>query len=318
MYEPLRDLDPELLLPGCERHSARQRRRPRERPAVHRGVHGRAEPRDEPRAAWREYPSDERSTSFQVLLGAGRARPARRAADAAAPPVDAASILGSHFMSGTDGNLVLLIRGELLNRYPGTTIYLTRSTQPGAAGSERVYPLFRGRLGPDMTFVGFGVTAAQMRAERWFVVLEQQPTEPRFGLDESTVTGRRLADLGSWNNLAWGDLAATDAELAALTHVRLTGRLARSPYRPAAMGVQRWPHGCDHCFSARSGSLSVSRIWSRSRRREEDMAHLASEIAQARTQRDAAAREVARLEQLVGTRRQRVTDLLAQVQAAPE
>lgn len=226
MVEALRELDPELLLPGADRIPQDTVAAFESDPLFIEAFMAGLNHEMSRELAWREYPSDERSTAFRVFwAAAGLDRDAAQQM----PPMHewtAASLLGSHFMSGTAGNLVLLFRGELLNRYPGATIYITRSQQPGAAGAERVHPLFRGRLGSDTTFVGFGVTAAELRSEGWFVVLEQQPTEPRFGLDESTVTGRALSALDSWNDLAWGDLADNATALAALTHVRLAGRLA--------------------------------------------------------------------------------------------
>ncbi len=236
MYEALRDLDPALLLPGCERVPADTVVALESDAAFIEAYMVGLNHEMSRELAWREYPSDERSTSFRTFWAAASLDP--RAAEQM-PPLHRwtlPSTLGSHFMSGTNGNLVLLVRGELLNRYPGTTIYVTRAAHPGAAGSERVYPLFRGRLAPDMTFAGFGLTVAKLRAEGWFVVLEQQPTEPRFGLDESTVTGRAPTELASWSDLAWGDLATDDAELDALVHVRLGGRLAAHRIGPLEWG----------------------------------------------------------------------------------
>jgi hypothetical protein len=236
MYEALRDLDPGLLLPGCDRIPSDTVVALESDAAFIESYMVGLNHEMSRELLWREYPSDERSTSFRTFWPAASLDP--RAADQM-PPLHhwtRPTALGSHFMSGSGGNLVLLVRGELLNRYPGTTIYLTRSTSPGAPGAERVYPLFRGRLASDMTFAGFGLTATTLRSEGWFVVLEQQPTEPRFGLDESTVTGRAPATLASWGDLAWGDLAATDAELEALVHIRLDGRLASHSIGPLEWG----------------------------------------------------------------------------------
>lgn len=226
MYEALRDLDPQFLLPGCDRvlpdtvvplagdtsfieayMTGLNHEMSRE-------------------LLWREHPSDERGTSFRVFWQPAGFDP--RSYDQL-PPLHEwlpDSDLGDHFMPGTDGNLVVLVRGELLARYPGTIVYLTRSTTPQEPGSERVLPLFRGDLGPDMTLLGFGLAGAELTTERWFVVFEQQPTEPRFGLDAATVTGRDPAAIDSWDDLSWGDVADDDAALAALVHVPLAGRLS--------------------------------------------------------------------------------------------
>jgi hypothetical protein len=225
MYEPLRDLDPQFLLPGCDRvlpdtvvplaadtsfveayMTGLNHEMSRE-------------------LLWREYPSDERSTSFRVFWQPAGFDP--RSYEQLAPLHEwlPDSDLGDHFMPGTDGNLVVLVRGELFARYPGTIVYLTRSTTPQEAGSERLLPLFRGDLGADMTFLGFGLAGTELAAERWFVVFEQQPTEPRFGLDADLTTGRDRAAIDSWDDLSWGDLADDDATLAGIVHVPLAGRL---------------------------------------------------------------------------------------------
>ena len=176
---------------------------------------------------WREYPGDERGTPFLVFWP--RSGPVAGDDTGQMPQLhkwEPTSQLGTHLSMGAGSELVVLVRGELFARYPGTIVYLTRSTTPGTAGSERVLPAFRAPLTPDMTFFGFAVPAAQLAAATWFVVFEQQATEPRFGLDASTATGRDVRTIASWEDLSWGDLADDDDELAALTHVPLGGRLA--------------------------------------------------------------------------------------------
>lgn len=245
MYEALRDLDPEYLLPGCDQVPADTVAPLAADPAFVESYLVGLNHEMSRELLWREHPSDERSTSFRCFWApAGLDREAGRQI----PPLHEwapDSALGSHLTGGAAGNLVALVRGELFDRYPGTTVYLTRSTTPGAPGAERVYPVFRGTLGSDMTFVGFGITADRLATERWFVVFEQQPTEPRFGLDAGTATGRDLSVLARWDDLAWGDLAATDAELAALTHVPLAGRLSGR-----SIGRTRWGLNAGHLAAA--------------------------------------------------------------------
>ena len=226
MYAPLRDLDPQWLLPGCDTVLPDS--------VVPLATDGRfveaymvgLNHEMSRELLWREYPSDERATPFRTFWTPAGRDP--RSYDQLRPLHEwsADSDLGEHFMPGTDGSLVVLVRGELFRRYPGTIVYLTRSTTPGDPASERLLPLFRGDLTADMTFAGFGLQAAQLSAERWFVVFEQQPTEPRFGFDAATTTGRPLTAIGSWNDVSWGDVAATDEDLRALVHVPAGGRLA--------------------------------------------------------------------------------------------
>lgn len=92
--------------------------------------------------------------------------------------------------------VVLLLRSALLQRYPGTAVYAVRGVQEGTqrrppddAGDERL-PLFRGTLEPDVAFFGFDIEVAEAIGNPgWYFVLQQQPTEPRFGFDEPVQFG---------------------------------------------------------------------------------------------------------------------------------
>ena len=85
--------------------------------------------------------------------------------------------------------LVLLVRGEVLRRYPGTIVYAAEAIDPGTGkpvlGTKEQHPAFRGTLKPDVTFLGFDLTAEQARGKDghpgWFFVLQEQPAAPRFG-----------------------------------------------------------------------------------------------------------------------------------------
>ncbi len=86
--------------------------------------------------------------------------------------------------------LVLLLRSALLQRYPGTAVYAVRGVQNGAqrqpAEGVGEAPLFRGALEPDLSFFGFDLDVAEAIGNPgWYFVLQQQPTEPRFGFDET-------------------------------------------------------------------------------------------------------------------------------------
>ncbi len=108
--------------------------------------------------------------------------------------------------AATGGDLVLIVRGQLLRRYPATLVYLVphdqgdEDTSPGPLVDEQhaVFPTFRGRIGDDLSFLGFqGVPAEDLAA--WWVVFEEAPTGLRFGRpDEGTSLppdGAATADL---------------------------------------------------------------------------------------------------------------------------
>jgi hypothetical protein len=185
---------------------------------------------------WRNYPTDQRGTYFKRFWGTV-------AADGKTPVDDIAPIhewkqgdLGS-IAAGGD-NLVLLIRGELLRRYPGTIIYAVKAVvhegrrelatdhpEMRFNPAERIerHPVFRGSLEPDVTFVGFDLTPAEvLKDDGWFFILQQQPTEPRFGLDDAEfgdAGAAKIPELKTWNDLNWAHLAPTAPELKLLSHV---------------------------------------------------------------------------------------------------
>ncbi len=184
---------------------------------------------------WRNYPTDQRGTYFLRFWGAVEA-------DGVTPVDDITPIhewkqreLGTFAAAGGD-KLVLLIRGELLRRYPGTIIYAVKAVvidgrrelatdhpelnfDPGTKIES--HPIFRGSLEPDVTFVGFDLAPAEViKDDGWFFILQQQPTEPRFGLDDADFSdGEKIPELKTWNDLNWAHLAPTAQELEKLSHV---------------------------------------------------------------------------------------------------
>lgn len=115
-------------------------------------------------------------------------------------------------------------------------------------------PVFGGRLHPDVAFFGFDLTVAEARGGEtdpgWFFVFEEQPGEPRFGLDVSAASSTPT----SWDDLAWTHLAATPEELALLGYIDLeaalpdtSGVLAQGAGWRVA-GTAPVARGADHAF----------------------------------------------------------------------
>ena len=70
---------------------------------------------------------------------------------------------------------VLLLRSELLRRYPGSIIYLCRATTgtdglPQLDDTTLMLPGFRGDLPPDVTFVGFPIDPDELTDYQSLVV----------------------------------------------------------------------------------------------------------------------------------------------------
>jgi hypothetical protein len=116
--------------------------------------------------------------------------------------------------------LVLLIRGQLLERFPNLSIYAYpitgAETRPGeiippvAPGKDPtilmhpdrvLLPILRGHLGKDITYLGFDLAPKDLDSH--FFVLEEQMSEPRFGFDEPDADGRNTP---SWLDVDWSEV----------------------------------------------------------------------------------------------------------------
>ena len=134
-------------------------------------------------------------------------------------------------MGGTDATMtVIVIRGDVLRRYPNAHVFLMQRASDGTAvaGSE-VDPDFLGTLDADTAFFGFADLAPSAVRTGYFVGIEELAGAARFGLDEP-----RSADFKnpptSWNQLSWGHLVNSQAELDALTYARAdNARMATVP-----------------------------------------------------------------------------------------
>jgi hypothetical protein len=193
---------------------------------------------------YHEYPTDQRGTYFRQFWDV---RGARSPAGSAPNPDSLRDIkrihewradlpLGQHSARSPalkPGNLVFLIKGELLRRYPETMVYAVRTIIKNGQrvlGTEEKFPVFEGRLSPDIRFFGFDFIAGDVRGnddpaldQGWYFLLQEQPTEPLFGLDSDD--GRYGAQLGSWNDLNWAHLAASADGLDALHYIDLDAEL---------------------------------------------------------------------------------------------
>jgi hypothetical protein len=202
---------------------------------------------------WREYPTDQRGSYFRQFweVSSYVDRNDRTAKDLAEalkdiPPLHewaATSSLGAHdhrAAQGETSRVVLIIRGDLLKRYPNTFIYAQKATWGTGARATRLvlsdetgglfatapkdlrlrFPLYRARVLPDIHFVGFDLTLEEARGDArldetapakavvgdklgWFFVLQEAVGEPRFGLDLDAPTDPSPE---RWDNLAWVNL----------------------------------------------------------------------------------------------------------------
>lgn len=228
MYAPLRDLSPDYVLPGVElvppdtlglllsNHQFIE--------AYMVGLnHEMAR-----QLLWNDYPGDQRGSYFRQFWDVSAYVPQ------AGDPTDPAKLrellkdippihtwpkpvpLGQH-PNRTDvvqNNVVLLVRGELFKRYPNAIVYAGKAKRD--AQGQRIldetderYPIFRGTLPTDMTFLGFNLSLDDARGgtpqspEGFFFVFQQQPSEPRFGLEPN----EDATPIAHWAELAWTNFA---------------------------------------------------------------------------------------------------------------
>jgi hypothetical protein len=237
MYEPLRDISQDLLLPGLDTVGPdtvlglQTNRRFVETYML--GLNhemGRE-------LLWRGYPTDQRGTYFDHFWGLGVPNTAPR------------DIIPIHTWNtrplGRDSNppvsseqFVMLIRSSLLLRYPNAVIYLTPAMNvsippnapllaPDETHANEKPPIFSGALHPDLAFFGFPVTTRTATGMDgglgYYIIIQEHPTEPRFGLDVSLsldgVSHLPIGvgpppDLPPLNGRTWGK---NSAEMAAIT-----------------------------------------------------------------------------------------------------
>jgi hypothetical protein len=240
MYMPLRDLNQDYLLPGVELIP------PDTLGAVvanHAFIEGFMVGLNHEMARqllWNGYPTDQRGSYFRqfwdvagYLPQAGDPGDPGQLAEALKdiPPIHtwpATRALGDNENrpNVVADNVVLLVRGELLRRYPNTVIFAGRARaaqqgEPNDYGraldeTDERFPIFRGTLGPDITFFGFNLSVDDARGGTaaaplgFFFVFQEQPTEPRFGLEPDAA-----GTVQRWEDLAWTNFTGLSADRAA-------------------------------------------------------------------------------------------------------
>jgi hypothetical protein len=233
---------------------------------------------------WREYPTDQRGSYFRqfwdvrdYLASSAEDPDELRERLRDIPRLHRWSrytMLGDHDQREAAGEkeeeVVLVIRGELLKRYPTAVIYahrakwqlktdgsgqidpakerelvaLTAAEESNPPRSKLRTPLYEAKVEPDVYFFGFDLTAEAAKGGSgadpsddpgWFFVIKERPGETRFGLD---IDGQ--PDLNVWNDLSWADvqLDASGAHL-------LAPSSAKTLVQPSAAGdeqekIEQW------------------------------------------------------------------------------
>jgi hypothetical protein len=230
MYAPLRDLSQDYLLPGVENVPANSVGLLQSNQAFIEAYMVGLNSEMGRDLLWFGYPTDQRGSYFRQFWDVSSYVPqpgdptnptqlAEYLKDI--PPINTWQLplpLGHHpnRTNIVANNLVLLVRGELFKRYPNAIVYAgkAKSLLDGTRvldDTAEIYPLFRGTLSPDITFLGFNITAADARGgttnspDGYFFVFEEQPSEPRFGLEPTPD----FSPVPNWADLAWTNFTAS-------------------------------------------------------------------------------------------------------------
>lgn len=245
MYEPLRDVSDELFLPNLNLLKPNSvtllETNQRFIEAYMVGLNHEMSRE----LLWREYPTDQRGTPFRQFWESRDAlNPEHLSQEALKEKLrdipelhrwPRRSKLGDHDHRERPGDneeeAVLVIRGELLKKYPNAVIYAHKARWPNnvvdptkerelvpltdAEEADPPFavlrtPLYEARVLPDITFFGFDLTVPEARGDGganagWFFCIKERPGEPRFGFDIS-----RTGPVQTVNDLAWPDAGAAD------------------------------------------------------------------------------------------------------------
>jgi hypothetical protein len=141
---------------------------------------------------WREFPTDMRGTIFGRFWDRG-ADPDDAAADDVKPLHTWTGTSGTHFLSPAAPNVVAVVCGDIVRRFPDLVMAVNRQVIPAggkwlASRGTTWLPRFSGRFGDAIAYFGFDLSSATLRAhiaEFYFVLLEPVGRY-RFGLDIRT------------------------------------------------------------------------------------------------------------------------------------
>jgi hypothetical protein len=196
---------------------------------------------------WREFPTDERGSYFRqfwdvrsVINSEGLSQDALKEKLYDIPPLNRwpkVSRLGEHnnrLGLGEHGDqAVLVIRGELLKKYPTAIIYahraeweyeadgktpdltkprklvaLTAAEEQNPPHAKMRLPLYEAKADPDIYFFGFDLTVPEAKGGSghppdidpgWFFVIKERPGEPRFGLELTREGPLEVVEEVTWD-----------------------------------------------------------------------------------------------------------------------
>ena len=169
---------------------------------------------------WREYPTDMRGTYFHRFWDGSKDELRSAIHRFTRTP------LGSHVGLGTpgqSGRAVVVIRGDVVQRYPDMTVMALKETGRDAenlpllpeapTGPEHAAKaLFTAFLAPDIMLSGLDITVDELREDGWWLVLGEHPQAPRMRFKEPDIVGHQVRFASPGANAHGGEVATSRLE----------------------------------------------------------------------------------------------------------
>jgi hypothetical protein len=146
---------------------------------------------------WNGYPTAQRGTIFQQFWdpagwvdgeGKGDRTDAQFLDISEVRGWNPASLLGSHTLRPNAVQVVLLVRGDVIKRYPNVIVYAAKATGTSAPfgidDTQQKYPVFQAILTGDVAYYGFELSVDDARGKNgdpgYYFILQEHPSEPKF------------------------------------------------------------------------------------------------------------------------------------------
>jgi hypothetical protein len=189
---------------------------------------------------WREYPTDQRGTYFKQFWDSvdhvddqGKTIFTEEAVEETRQDISdihgwnkafnigSASFAGDGSIATTtvENDMVLVVRGEVLRRYPNTVIYAQKAAPRVGNNARQLaddsdplnikFPIFSAKIN-DIVLLGFDLTATDVsEGDGWYFVFRERPGQTRFGMDierdGEIGTGNAAETIADWNDLSWSE-----------------------------------------------------------------------------------------------------------------
>ena len=203
---------------------------------------------------WNGYPTDQRGTIFQQFWdsngwidgdGSGSTlTPANFLDISEVRGWGPTSLLGSHSLRSKAAQVVLLVRGDVIKRYPNVIVYAAQAssdpTKPLDDSKQR-YPVFQAILTGDVAYYGFDLTLDEARGANgnpgYYFVLQEHPSEPKFADPESPTSNAANFVPEDYTNNSTNPTPGTAPPTAAV----LAQTAFEPPIRAAILGSELLP-----------------------------------------------------------------------------